>query len=163
MGKFSANQRQLVGANCIAAMQGNKRRVRVYCSSKEGGELVAGIINAAYGYKCTKSENIFETVVSHVVLAAAGPAGTGAGLLMENWKNFSCDAKSDSNAKKLVKEINDCISEYGTGGDVDTSYFADEEPDASSGLRLGKTAIYLIIGVVVVVAAVIIIKRKKKK
>lgn len=166
MGKFNKAQREIVGSNCIAAIHkpSAPKQVSVTCSSKEAGEAVASVISAAYPQcKLYKTQNIFGATAGNLILAPiVGPLGA-LQFLTDNWKAFTVKCTSKSKAEDLQKEISSCIEEYGTGAAVDPSYLADEDPDASSGLRLGKTAIYLIIGVVVVVAAVIIIKRKKKK
>lgn len=163
MGKFNASQRAIIGANCISAIQssGNKKRVMVYCSSKEAGQQVAGTIQAAYpGYKCTKSENIFESIITHIAWGGLGPVGTAAGIATETWKNFSVNTGSQSAAKKLVTELNDCIAEYG-GAIVDVQVVDDDPSDNGSGLS--KTIVYVIAGIVLAVVLAIVLYKKRKK
>lgn len=162
MGKFNANQRAIIGANCISAIQssGNKKRVMVYCSSKEAGQQVANTIQAAYpGYKCTKSENIFESIITHIAWGSLGPVGTAAGIATETWKNFSVNTGSQSAAKKLVTDLNDCIAEYGGAGDVQV---VDDDPSAN-GSGLSRTIVYVIAGVVLAVVLAIVLHKKRKK
>ena len=168
MAKFNEQQRQIIGTNCISAIKssGNGKRVMVYCSSKEGGQLVAGTIQAAYGYKAVKAENILESIVGHIGLGVLGPIGTGVGIATETWKNFSVNTGSKENSNKLVKAINSCITDYGTGGAggaVDTSlYTGGDDGSGSSGSGIGKTAVYLIAGATVAIVLAIVLTRKKK-
>lgn len=161
MGKFNASQRETIGTNCVGAVQssGNKKRVMVYCASKEAGQLVATAIQAAYpNYTVTKSENVFESILTHVAWGALGPIGTAAGIATETWKNFSVNTGSQSNAKKLVTEIGECIDAYGNGatfqglGDVNGN---------TGGSGNSKTAVYIIAGAVIVVIAILLIRKKK--
>lgn len=171
MGKFNASQRQIIGSNCLSAIKnsGNGNRVMVYCASNEAGQLVAGTIQAAYGYKANKAENILESIVGHIGLGVLGPIGTGIGIATETWKNFSVNTGSKEKSNKLVKEINDCITEYGTGGvsggvsgALDPSAYSGGE-DSGGGSRIGKTTVYLAIGAALVVVVVAIIVKRKKK
>ena len=164
MAKFTTYQREIVGSNCTAAVinSGNKKKVTVFCPSAEAGKQVAGTIQAAYpSSKVYKSENVFESILTHIALGSFGPVGTAAGIATETWKNFTVNTKSQSAAKKLVTEINSCISDYGAAGVADYSGLGAYD-DNSTGGGIGKTTIYLVVGAVLVVVLAIVFTRKRK-
>ena len=168
--KLNAAQREVVGTNCISALRkvGNKKQVAVYCGSKEAGEAVAGAIQAAYPkYKFYKAEDTSLNTVGHVLFGVfTWGAGNLIQLATQNWKNFTVQTQSSTEAESLVTEIGSCIDEY--GGYVDQSGLGTSDipgvgTSGTGSSGIGKTTIYIIIGVALAIAAAILLTRKKKK
>ncbi len=155
MGKLSTNQRKKVGALCNSANVHNKRRkeVQVYTSSKANGSTVKGILASAYpSYKFYKAEDRGADLAGRIILNALtlGLAEPGMAAA-QTWKNFTVECDSPENAQKLVKEIGDCIAEYGdddetpSAGSDNGGGSDSEEPEAPEKQSTDWTT-YVIIG-----------------
>ena len=161
-----------MGALCNSANVHNKRQkeVQVYTSSKSNGEKLKGILASAYpGYKFYKAEDRGADVTGHIILNAL-TLGAAEGVLAatQTWKNFTVECDSKENAKKLVKEIGDCIDEYDADdnpppaddGGADDS--GDNEETETTGKLPADWTTYVIIGAAVV-AIVLLLWPKRKK
>lgn len=166
--KLNATQREVVGTNCISVLRkvGNKKQVAVYCGSNEAGEAVAGAIQAAYPkYKLYKAEDTALNTWGHILF---GVFTLGAGNLVQlaaqTWKNFTVGTQSSTEAEQLVTEIGGCIDEY--GGYTESNGLGNPDvpgSGSSGGSRIGKTTIYIIVGVVLAIVIAILLTKKKKK
>jgi len=171
MGKLSTNQRKIVGANCTSANVHNNRRkeVQVYTPSADKGKKVKGTIAAAYpSYKFYMAEDrgLNQTgnwIFGFVTLGV----GNAIQAATQTWKNFTVECDSPENAQKLVKEIGDCIAEYGDDDDTpsagnDNGGSGDiEEPEAPEKQSTDWTT-YVIIGAAAL-AIVLLLWPKRKR
>lgn len=167
MGKLNNEQRKTVGEYCQSAARknNNKKQIVVYTSSNDAGLKVKGAISAAYpSYKFYKAENRALNTTGQVLLGiftlGAGNAVQG---FSQTWKNFTVQTPSSTDAENLVKEIDACIAQYGSG----LSYTGSDGgvydvTTTGTGASTSKDWItYLVIGAALVAIILLLWKRKK--